>query len=116
MVRMSLKMHSYLREKLLFANGKNEYASFIPESLLKKGVTLEYLNIPNITISDIHTEYQRYLYFFFAPTLIFRDTYPRIQSSRRYSMIFFNLLNVLGTILYTFIIFQGSCVPYFKES
>ena len=113
---MSLKMHSYLREKLLFANGENEFATFIPESLKKKGVTLEYLNIPNIAIKDMHTEYKQFLYFFFAPTLIYRDSYPRIQPSQRYSMIFFNLLNVLGTILYTFIIFQTFCVPYFQES
>ena len=116
MVRMSLKMHSYLREKLLFGNGDNEYARFIPESLVKKGVTLEYLTLPEITIKDIPTEFHRFLYFFFAPTLIYRDSYPRIQSQRRYNMIFASLLNVVGTIFYTFIIFQGSCVPYFQKT
>ena len=116
MVRMSLKMHSYLREKLLFGNGDNEYARFIPESLVKKGVTLEYLSLPEINIHDMQVEFHRFLYFFFAPTLIYRDSYPRIQFQRRYSMVFANLLNVLGTIFYTFIIFQGSCVPYFQRT
>lgn len=116
MVRMSLKAHSYLREKLLFGNGDNEYSTFIPESLLKKGVTIKSLNIPKIQIKDLATELKRFLYFFFAPTLIYRDSYPRIQSQRRYSMIFVNALNVAGTIFYTFVIFQGSCVPYFQST
>ena len=59
MARMSLKIHSYLREKLLFGNGKNEYSEFFPESLKKKGVTLDCLNIPVITIENLNTEFHR---------------------------------------------------------
>jgi sterol O-acyltransferase len=116
MVRMSLKIHSYLREKLLFGNGENEYATFIPESLVKKGVTIDYLNIPKIEIKDLKSELKLFSYFFFAPTLIYRDSYPRTQSLKRSSTIIAYLLNVVGTIFYTFIIFEGSCVPYFQES
>jgi sterol O-acyltransferase len=116
MVRLSLKTHSYLREKLLFGNGPNDYATFIPEALKRKGVTLDSLSIPNIQIRDYPTECERFLYFFFAPTLIYRDSYPRTSSSRRFSLILVNLLNCLGTIFYVFIIFQGHCLPYFQES
>ena len=116
MVRMSLKMHSYLREKLLFGNGENHWAKFIPESLVKKGVTIESLNIPDIVIEDLHREYSKYTYFFFAPTLIYRDVYPRTNYSDRYSRIISSALNALGTISYTFIIFQRYCFPYFQES
>lgn len=116
MTRMWLKMHSYLREKLLFANGDNEYRNFIPEFLTKKGVTLQSLNIPELKIEDLATEYYKFTYFFFAPTLIFRDHYPRTNFSDRNSRIISSLLNVLGTIFYTFIIFQRHCFPYFQES
>jgi sterol O-acyltransferase len=116
MVRMSLKMHSYLREKLLFGNGENQWAKFIPESLKNKGVTIESLNIPDIKIEDLQSEYCKFTYFFFAPTLIYRDYYPRTNYSDRSSRIISSLLNVLGTIFYTFIIFQRYCFPYFQES
>lgn len=116
MTRMCLKMHSYLREKLLFANGDNEYRNYIPEFLKKKGVTIQSINIPDLKIEDMSTEYCKFTYFFFAPTLIFRDQYPRTNFSDRNSRIISNLLNVLGTIFYTFIIFQRHCFPYFQES
>lgn len=116
MARMSLKMHSYLREKLLFGNGENFWAKFIPESLVKKGVTIESLNLPDIKIEDLQKEFYKFTYFFFAPTLIFRDEYPRTNYSDRYTRILSSFLNVLGTISYTFIIFQRYCFPYFQES
>ncbi|OMJ80657.1 hypothetical protein SteCoe_19034 [Stentor coeruleus] len=114
--RMFMKTHSYLREKLLFANGENEWATYIPDGLKKKGVTLESLNLPVMDIKDLNTEFRRYCYFFFAPTLIFRDSYPRIPTPLKFSNIFIGVTNVIGTIFYTFIIFQAWCVPYFQES
>ncbi|OMJ66449.1 hypothetical protein SteCoe_36691 [Stentor coeruleus] len=116
MVRMSLKMHSYLREKLLFADKNNEYAEFIPNDLKSRGVNLETLNIPQIDISDIKTEIYRFTYFFFAPTLIYRDEYPKILSPLKFSMIVVGVMNVFGSISFTFALFQNWCVPYFEES
>jgi len=116
MARMSMTMHSYLREKLLFGNGPNEYATFIPTKLAKKGITVENLTLPNITIEDPFTELKRFLFFFFSPTLIYRDSYPRITPHRRWWNITYNLLNVCGTMFYVYLLLHTICIPYLQES
>jgi len=116
MARMSMTMHSYLREKLLFGNGPNEYATYIHPSMAKKGITVENLNIPKITIEDPITELKRFFFYFFSPTLIYRDSYPRITPHRRWWNIVYNLLNVFGTMFYVYLLLHTICIPYFKES
>lgn len=116
MARMSMKMHSYLREKLMFGNGPNDYATFIPDNLVKKGMTVENLYIPSITIEDLGTELKRFMFFFLCPTLIYRDSYPRITPHRRWWNITYNLLNVCGTIFYVYLLLHTICIPYLHES
>lgn len=116
MTRISMKVHSYLREKLLFGIPDNEHAHYIPDSLKQKGVTFKHLNPPQITIEDPFTEVKRFLFFMFAPTLIYRDNYPRISATRRWNKIFINTLNCFGTIFYVYIIFQTFCIPFFEDS
>ena len=115
MARLFMKSHSYMREKLMFGMGPNAHADFIPEKLLKRGITKDQLSFPTITIENMTIEARRYLYFAFAPTLVYRDSYPRIPGVRRWKSVFYNLLNVLGTIIYTFIIFVTFCIPHFHE-
>ena len=53
MARVSMKMHAYLREKVV--NGMVEYgdvALFIPEWAKKQGVKVEDLDQPHITIES----------------------------------------------------------------
>lgn len=117
MSRMAMKMHSYLREKLLFGIKGNQYATWIPEDLKKRGITVADLNIPDITISNSRwEEIRKYAFFHFCPTLIYRDSYPRLGSKRRWNLIFYNLFNIIGVIVFTYIIFQTSCVPNFKDN
>ncbi len=53
------------------------FAEFIPEYAAQHGVTLDAVHIPVIDIGDAQTELGRFFYFLFAPTLIYRDSYPR---------------------------------------
>ena len=55
-----------------------------------------------------------YLYFLFAPTLVYRDEYPR-NSRIRWRNVFSNFAQVFGAILYTHYIFSRFCIPVFKH-
>jgi sterol O-acyltransferase len=114
MARFSMKQHAYIREKLLFGMKGNPYADYVPNWI--RGFTLEELNIPNITISDTKTELSRYLYFSFAPTLMYRDAYPRLSQEIRWQKVTICGLNVLLSIIYTWILFLTQVVPYFRAT
>lgn len=74
MARLSMKMHAYFREKILNAIMRESSISlFIPEWAQKQGMKVEDLDQPVITVETLPVELSRFLYFFFAPTLIYRD-------------------------------------------
>jgi sterol O-acyltransferase len=116
MARLSMKMHSYLREKLLYGNGPNQYSTFMPEFLRKRGFTEEDLHNPTIDIQSLSTETARWLKFCFTPTLIYRDHYPVLAAKHRWDKVFEFFLNIVMTILFVFIIFRQLCIPHLNES
>lgn len=91
-LRLLLKMHSYVREKLL-----RDPSSPMP-------------------ISELGTEMKRFLYFSFAPTLIYRDSYPVLQRNIRWSHALVHVINFFATIFYTTILFKGFCLPAFASA
>lgn len=117
MARMSMKMHAYFREKLLFAKEfHNEYyADFIPDWALKKGITVEDLDKPNINVGTFTQECKRMTYFFFVPTLIYRDTYVYTKKIR-WNFAIKHLLKFVFLVFYIWCIFKGLCVPEFKDT
>lgn len=54
-VRVVLKTHSYIRNKLLYCR-KNPFQIFIPQSWRKQGFKEENLNIPQFSMEDTFTE------------------------------------------------------------
>lgn len=116
--RMIMKVHSYLREKMLYGSGKfDEYAKFVPEWAAQRGVTLEeHVRPPHITIEDASKEIGRYLYFHFAPTLIYRDNYPRKGVNVDWIRAIKHFLNLFGVVIYTFLLFKTFCIPEFHKS
>lgn len=91
-LRILLKMHSYVREKVL-----RDPSSPMP-------------------IVGLRTETKRFLYFSFAPTLIYRDSYPVLQRSIRWSHALVHVINFFATIFYTTILFKGFCLPAFASA
>lgn len=78
MARCGMKVHAYYREKIVNGiNRSSEFALYIPDWAVKEGVKIGDLDQPDISIGCLSTELKRYGYFFLAPTLIYRDTYPR---------------------------------------
>ncbi|OMJ91550.1 hypothetical protein SteCoe_5926 [Stentor coeruleus] len=114
MVRYSMKMHSYFREKLLYGNGKNKYANIIPGSAT--GLKPNDIVLPKINIKPFGQEVQRFTYYLFAPTLIYRDSYPKIDRSIRWKNLSVHMFDFFGAIVYTAVIFKAFCVPEFRSA
>jgi sterol O-acyltransferase len=114
--RLSMKAHSYLREKMLYGFGPNEFSSFLPEEVTAKGITLAQTCPPTINILSLFKELQRYLYYCFAPTLIYRDSYPRLASRRRWGKIIFFGANWFGTVVFVYLIFRQLSITNLKNS
>ncbi|KAK2725996.1 sterol O-acyltransferase 1-like [Artemia franciscana] len=59
-------------------------------------------------------DFGKYLYFLFAPTLIYRHRYPRTPSTS-WSKVFSYFAQVVGMIIYMYFIFVRFCVPVFRK-
>ncbi|XP_022081815.1 sterol O-acyltransferase 1-like [Acanthaster planci] len=59
-------------------------------------------------------DFSHFLYFLFAPTLIYRDRYPRTPRIR-WHVVNTNFLQVLACLFYTYYTFERFCVPVFRN-
>ncbi|CAH2311422.1 sterol O-acyltransferase 1 [Pelobates cultripes] len=91
-VRLIMKAHSFVRENVprIFSFTKEKTAA-VP--------------VPQLT---------QYLYFLFAPTLIYRDHYPR-NPSIRWSYVATKFAQVLGCLFYAYYVFVRLCIPLFRN-
>ncbi|XP_053247261.1 sterol O-acyltransferase 1-like [Podarcis raffonei] len=91
-VRLLMKGYSFIRENA------PRILSFTPQ----KTNTVQ---VPKVS---------QYLYFLFAPTLIYRDAYPR-NPTIRWSYVATKFAQVLGSLFYTYYIFVRLCIPTFRN-
>ncbi|KAL4634885.1 sterol O-acyltransferase 1 isoform X1 [Arapaima gigas] len=96
-VRLMMKAHSFIRENvprvLAVARDKNSTE------------TNSSLTTPQVT---------QYLYFLFAPTLIYRDRYPR-NPFIRWGYVATKFMQVLGCLFYAYYVFVRLCIPQFRS-
>uniref|UniRef100_I3J0R9 O-acyltransferase n=1 Tax=Oreochromis niloticus TaxID=8128 RepID=I3J0R9_ORENI len=83
-VRLMMKAHSFVRE-----------------------------NVPRV-LAWLVPQVSQYLYFLFAPTLIYRDKYPR-NPVIRWGYVVSKLLQVLGCLFYAYYVFVRLCIPQFRS-
>ncbi|XP_023559373.1 sterol O-acyltransferase 1 [Octodon degus] len=90
LIRLIMKAHSFVRENVpRVLSAAKEKSSTVP--------------IPTVS---------QYLYFLFAPTLIYRDSYPRTPTIRwRYVVMQF--AQVFGCLFYVYYVFERLCAPLF---
>ncbi|XP_051868597.1 sterol O-acyltransferase 1 isoform X3 [Pristis pectinata] len=91
-VRLMMKAHSFIRENL----------SRVAMNREKNGGIQQ---VP---------QFSHYLYFLFAPTLIYRDNYPR-NPTIRWSYVATKFAQVLGCLFYAYYIFVRLCIPLFRN-
>lgn len=113
-IRCAMKMHSYFREKFLHGNGPNIYAKFVPS--YAKGLDPNEIVLPKIKIRAWPIEIKQFTYYHFAPTLIYRDQYPKLERPLRLWNLSVHLFDVFGAIIYTTLIFKAYCVPEFQSA
>ena len=117
-VRVSMKFHAYMRDKLLFGRPENQgarkYAHFIPQRSLNAGATIEDLKLPVITIEDLFTELGRFAYFFICPSLVYRDKFLRSHSIRP-TYVLNNLVGMLFSVTLTFVVLRVLSAPKFRD-
>ncbi|XP_007935819.1 sterol O-acyltransferase 1 [Orycteropus afer afer] len=89
-IRFVMKVHSFIRENV----------PRVLESAKKKSST-----VPIPTIGQ-------YLYFLFAPTLIYRDSYPRTPTIR-WGYVATQFAQTFGCIFYVYYVFERLCFPLF---
>ncbi|KAL2090396.1 hypothetical protein ACEWY4_015084 [Coilia grayii] len=91
-VRLVMKAHSFVRES-------------VPRVLTAQKDKKHALAIPQLS---------QYLYFLFAPTLIYRDNYPR-NPYIRWSYVATKFSQVLGCLFYAYYVFVRLCIPQFRN-
>ncbi len=100
--RMSMKMHSYFREKILWYRYNGEYACRPVCGGIIPFIVLSYPSFDYFV-----KEVEKYFYFMFVPTLIYRDEYPRTNRIR-WEYVLLHLGEALCIIYYAFLIFRTS--------
>lgn len=64
--------------------------------------------------SDGCPEFSKYLYFSFAPTLVYRDEYPRTRSTN-WKLVASHFGEVFACIIYCYCLFDRFVIPRFRE-
>ncbi|KAJ6645615.1 Sterol O-acyltransferase 1 [Pseudolycoriella hygida] len=96
MIRFVMKNHAFVR-----SNTPRVLAGLEKSENRKVGKCL---------VPSFHT----FIYFMFAPTLVYRDHYPRTKYIR-WSRVAWNLFEVVGVIFYLSFIFERFLFPYFRN-
>lgn len=90
-VRLFMKAHSFIRENV--------------SRVISSPQKTNSLQVPQLS---------QYLYFLFAPTLIYRDHYPRTPTIR-WSYVATKFAQVLGSLFYAYYIFMRLCIPIYRN-
>lgn len=105
--RISMKMHSYFREKLLWRryDGKFACATCSSGEIPVLGFAVPESNY-------LFGEVEKFYHFLFVPTLVYRDSYPRTIRIR-WSFVLLRLLEAVSIVYYAFLIFR-QVLPQFR--
>jgi sterol O-acyltransferase len=112
-LRMLMKSYAFVRSNVSRA------LKYVPNEHLKSDHYMQ-SDLDDDESNTLHNlpcpNFSNYLYFLFAPTLIYRDTheYPR-NSSVRWNYVFYYFLQVKCAIFYLYYIFQRFCIPVFRN-
>ncbi|CAL4077851.1 unnamed protein product, partial [Meganyctiphanes norvegica] len=122
-----LIMFMYLPVKSLLLNNLPPASSFIvlceQVRLFMKTWAFVRSNIPLVInykksddtkIKRLTPDFSHFLYFLFAPTLVYRDDYPR-NANCNWRNVMTDLSQVVGCLFYTHFLFVRFCIPVFRQ-
>ena len=105
--RMSMKMHSYLREKVMW-----QTFNFSVKPVSSARIGLLDISIPNFDY--LFGEIAKFSYFHFVPTLLFREKYPR-TARVRWIYVIRHLVECVAVVYFTYLVFR-TVLPQFNEN
>eukprot|EP00048_Salpingoeca_helianthica_P022771 m.20276 g.20276 ORF g.20276 m.20276 type:complete len:565 (-) comp7784_c0_seq1:74-1768(-) len=97
-LRLIMKSHSFVRENT--------------------PLVTRLLKLRDCTAADLQNiglDFSHYIYFLFAPTLLYRPSYPRTPKIR-WNVVVENFTHVVAALFYTYYIFSRYCVPQFQHT
>ncbi|XP_058461770.1 sterol O-acyltransferase 1 isoform X2 [Malaya genurostris] len=98
MTRFAMKIHAFVRSNVARSSTSSGKASSEDKPAYARTVPA----------------FSKFAYFLFAPTLVYRDEYPRSKRIR-WSVVFRHALEVLGVIFYISFIFERFLSPLFNH-
>jgi sterol O-acyltransferase len=110
--RLSMKIHSYYREKICCEYFQYQFSAK-PQSVYYPHAKSS-LSIAIPTYDYMYSEFVKFLYFLFAPTLLYRDSYPRTRTIR-WHVVIYRLFEFMAIIYYAFLVFR-QVLPWFIET
>ncbi|KAL3832052.1 hypothetical protein ACJMK2_023731 [Sinanodonta woodiana] len=93
-LRLMMKTHAFVRENITRVLG--------------------YKKSDDKKCDTLCPDFSKYLYFLFAPTLVYRDNYPR-TATIRWNYVVSNFGQTIACLFYTYYIFERFCVPVFRN-
>ncbi|XP_070566713.1 sterol O-acyltransferase 1-like isoform X3 [Ptychodera flava] len=122
-VRFIMKAHSFVRENIPRALSYKPHSDTdlnVEEDTDMDEIGSTSSNSDSSGASALFDEsspcpgFSQYLYFLFAPTLVYRDHYPRTPSIK-WNYVFSNFMQVVGCLFYIYYIFERFCMPVFQN-
>jgi hypothetical protein len=110
--RMSMKMHSYFREKIMWKRFDCKFSRQPVSTTRHTFLFFAEIAVPDVKY--ISEEINKFTLFMFMPTLVYRDTYPR-TSHIRWDFVFFRCLEFVAIVYYAFLLFR-TILPALEES
>ncbi|XP_028391906.1 sterol O-acyltransferase 1-like isoform X2 [Dendronephthya gigantea] len=115
-IRFYLKMHAFVREvapRIIAADNRvNDKKNSDDE---KTDDDEGYDDDVRMKANNNIPGFSQFLYFLFAPTLVYRDSYPQTPKVR-WKYVVSNFAQVVGCVFYTYYIFARFCVPVFRDT
>lgn len=107
-VRMVMKAHSFWRETLRMKHTDS--------AATKSPIAHASNSVANTTLSlRFEEQAERFLYFFFVPTLIYRNVYPRTRRIR-WRLVGVCAAEVVACTFYIYVLFATFCLPEFRAT
>lgn len=109
-----MKSHAFVRENapraILYGQPSPKAEEVLQDKLDDSSSNLESLSVPHSPCP----EFSKFLYFIFAPTLIYRDSYPR-TSSVRWQYVIIQISQFAASSLFAYYLFYRFCLPVFRH-
>ncbi|CAB4012843.1 sterol O-acyltransferase 1-like [Paramuricea clavata] len=115
-IRFYMKIHSFVREvapRVIAADKRNKGVD--KKNSDDEKTDDEGYDDDSISNNNNIPGFSQFLYFLFAPTLVYRDSYPQTPTIR-WRYVVTNFAQVVGCVFYTYYIFARFCVPVFRDT